>query len=112
MRLVSFGRAAVNLPTRASYKLYKMTQRKLPITMVGAGLPQIAELAGDAKSYAERLFTFPAINNLSPSHSKAALSQSAAGEDVTFTPQALDAAVNRHQAYLRIASRTTSTSFG
>ncbi len=46
--------------------LHKMTQRKLPITMVGAGLPQIAELAGDAKSYAERLFTFPAINNLSP----------------------------------------------
>jgi AAA+ ATPase superfamily predicted ATPase len=39
--------------------LHKMVQRKLPITLVGAGLPQIAELAGDAKSYAERLFKFP-----------------------------------------------------
>lgn len=29
--------------------LHKMVQRKLPITLVGAGLPQIAELAGDAK---------------------------------------------------------------
>ena len=79
--------------------LHKMTQRKLPITMVGAGLPQIAELAGDAKSYAERLFTFPAINNLSSNDSKAALSQPAAGEGVTFTPEALDEAVNITSGY-------------
>lgn len=30
--------------------LHKTVQRELPITMVGAGLPQIAELTGDAKS--------------------------------------------------------------
>ncbi len=38
-----------------------MVQRELPITLVGARLPQIAELAGDAKSYAERSFKFPAL---------------------------------------------------
>lgn len=40
---------------------------------VGAGLPQIAVLAGDAKSYAERLFNFPAVGNLSPAAARNAL---------------------------------------
>ncbi|GIL37003.1 ATPase [Phycicoccus sp. DTK01] len=73
--------------------LHKMVQRKLPITMVGAGLPQIAELAGDAKSYAERLFKFPAIGNLSAEDARTALSRPAADEGVTFTEDALDEAV-------------------
>jgi AAA ATPase-like protein len=73
--------------------LHKMVQRKLPITMVGAGLPQIAELAGDAKSYAERLFTFPGIGNLSPIDAKAALERPAGEEGVTFSSDALDEAV-------------------
>ena len=57
--------------------LHKMVQRKLPITLVGAGLPQIAELAGDAKSYAERLFKFPEIGVLSASDAKEALARPA-----------------------------------
>jgi hypothetical protein len=73
--------------------LHKMVQRKLPITMVGAGLPQIAELAGDAKSYAERLFKFPAIDNLPPDDARAALSRPAQDEGVEFTAEALDEAV-------------------
>jgi len=73
--------------------LHKMIQRKLPITMVGAGLPQIAELAGDAKSYAERLFKFPAIDNLPPDDAKAALSRPAQDEGVEFTTDALEEAV-------------------
>ncbi len=36
--------------------LHKTVQRQLPITLVGAGLPQLPRLAGEAKSYAERLF--------------------------------------------------------
>ena len=39
--------------------LHKSVQRALPVTLVGAGLPQVAQLAGEAKSYAERLFTIP-----------------------------------------------------
>ena len=39
--------------------LHKTVQRALPVTLVGAGLPQIPRLAGEAKSYAERLFTVP-----------------------------------------------------
>lgn len=72
--------------------LHKMVQRKLPITMVGAGLPQIAELAGDAKSYAERLFRFPKIDNLSSADAKAALTRPAADERVSFGETALELA--------------------
>ena len=73
--------------------LHKVVQRGLPISMVGAGLPQIAELAGDAKSYAERLFKFPAISNLSDDDAKDALSRPAEDEGASFAGDALDLAV-------------------
>lgn len=69
--------------------LHKVVQRQLPVTLVGAGLPQIAELAGDAKSYAERLFKFPAIGNLTEEAASRALAEPAASEGVTFTQPAL-----------------------
>ena len=73
--------------------LHKVVQRKLPITLVGAGLPQIAELAGDAKSYAERLFKFPAIGNLSPEDAQAALCRPAEDEGASYSDAALEEAV-------------------
>ena len=44
--------------------VHRVSQKNLPILVVAAGLPQIARLAGDAKSYSERLFAFPAIGAL------------------------------------------------
>ena len=44
--------------------LHLCAQRKLPICVLGAGLPQLRGIAGDAKSYAERLFDFPFIGAL------------------------------------------------
>ncbi|MDP9318622.1 MAG: ATP-binding protein [Actinomycetota bacterium] len=73
--------------------LHKVVQRKLPVTLVAAGLPRIAELAGDAKSYAERLFKFPAIESLTAADARRALSEPAAGESVTFVDEGLDLAV-------------------
>jgi hypothetical protein len=73
--------------------LHKVVQRQLPVTMVGAGLPQIAELAGDAKSYAERLFTFPVIGTLSDADAREALRQPAADEGAIFDEDALVRAV-------------------
>ncbi|WP_458040244.1 MULTISPECIES: ATP-binding protein [Bacteria] len=73
--------------------IHKMVQRKLPVTLVGAGLPQIAELAGDAKSYAERLFKFPSIGNLTDADAKEALLQPAAEEQISFSSDALSLAV-------------------
>jgi hypothetical protein len=68
--------------------IHKTVQRKLPVTFVGAGLPQIAELAGDAKSYAERLFKFPKIDSLEGDDARKALTEPAAGEgrSTTRTP--------------------------
>lgn len=44
--------------------IHRMNQKKLPVLFFGAGLPQIAALSGEAKSYAERLFLFPQIGAL------------------------------------------------
>lgn len=66
------------------------TQQGLPLIFVGAGLPQIAKLAGDAKSYAERLFDYPEVGALAPNDAAAALSEPAEKEGVTFEPGALD----------------------
>lgn len=73
--------------------LHKTVQRDLPVTMVGAGLPQIAELAGDAKSYAERLFKFPVIGNLGDEDARRALAEPAHAEGASFTSEALDRAL-------------------
>ncbi|MEI2775093.1 MAG: ATP-binding protein [Tetrasphaera sp.] len=73
--------------------LHKLVQRKLPVTLVGAGLPQIAELAGDAKSYAERLFKFPSIGDLDDHDARAALAEPAKAEGAAYSDEALDRAV-------------------
>lgn len=44
--------------------LHRMAQLQLPIILFGAGLPQLRGQMGRAKSYAERLFSFPSIGPL------------------------------------------------
>jgi hypothetical protein len=53
--------------------LHRMAQMRLPIMFFGAGLPQIAALTGNAKSYAERLFKFPVIGALDAGSAYAAI---------------------------------------
>ncbi|OBL12795.1 ATPase [Mycobacterium sp. 1245499.0] len=79
--------------------LHKTVQRSYPITLVGAGLPQIAELAGDAKSYAERLFQFPTIGNLDDADAREALAGPARIEGAIFEDQALDLAMEMTGRY-------------
>jgi len=45
--------------------MHKMQQRQLPLVLIGAGLPILPGLAGESKSYAERLFSFPDVGPLS-----------------------------------------------
>ena len=45
--------------------MHRMSQKQLPIALAGAGLPQLPGLMVDAKSYAERLFSYPEIGPLS-----------------------------------------------
>ncbi|PYY56166.1 ATP-binding protein [Curtobacterium sp. MCSS17_011] len=79
--------------------LHKTVQRKLPITFVGAGLPQIAELAGDAKSYAERLFRFPEIDSLGDDDAREALIRPAELEDASYDPDAVHLALEITKGY-------------
>ncbi|MDX8128061.1 AAA family ATPase [Methylomonas sp. OY6] len=44
--------------------MHKMQQRQLPLVLIGAGLPILPGLAGESKSYAERLFSFPEVGPL------------------------------------------------
>jgi hypothetical protein len=69
--------------------IHKTVQRALPITFVGAGLPQMAELAGEAKSYSERLFKFPAIGELGENDSARALVGPAEEEGAVFDADAI-----------------------
>ncbi|MGD9967154.1 MAG: AAA family ATPase [Hyphomonadaceae bacterium] len=47
--------------------LHRISQKNLPFVVFGAGLPQLAGLAGEAKSYAERLFDYPTVGALEKS---------------------------------------------
>ena len=55
--------------------IHRINQKGLPVIMFGAGLPAIAALAGDAKSYAERLFVFPKVDALSQADATNAIRQ-------------------------------------
>jgi AAA ATPase-like protein len=79
--------------------LHKTVQRRLPITLVGAGLPQLPRLAGEAKSYAERLFKFPRIGRLSPIEAELALVQPAEDLGVSYDADATDVIVEYTEGY-------------
>lgn len=79
--------------------LHRCVQRSLPITLVAAGLPQIPELAGEAKSYSERLFKFPVIGRLHDVDARRALEDPARAQEVGFTGEAADLIVGYTEGY-------------
>jgi hypothetical protein len=79
--------------------LHKTVQRGLPITLVGAGLPQLPRLAGEAKSYAERLFNFPRIGELPEAEAARALVAPAERLGVTYDGDAVEAIVAYTEGY-------------
>jgi hypothetical protein len=91
----------VNLPTLEALVmgLHRASQLRLPITIAGAGLPSLATLTGEAKSYAERMFVFPVIGSLPDAEAKEALVVPAADEAVHWQDAALDAVLRETQGY-------------
>lgn len=69
--------------------MHRMQQRQLPVVLLGAGLPVLPGLAGESKSYAERLFAFPDVGALSEADSNKAVSEPALAEGVQLTDAAL-----------------------
>ena len=79
--------------------LHRAAQRRLPVALVGAGLPQLRGRMGRAKSYAERLFDFPEVGPLPPPAAELAISKPAKAEGVEFEKGALDQIIVETQGY-------------
>lgn len=70
--------------------MHKIQQQQLPLVLLGAGLPILPGMAGESKSYAERLFNFPSIGALSQKDTAKALQEPAQEAGVVFEDAALD----------------------
>lgn len=84
--------------------LHRVAQRRLPVMLVGAGLPQLRGQTGRAKSYAERLFDFPDVGPLSVEAAELALAKPIRDEGADITPEALAAIIEttqRHAYFLQ-----------
>ena len=79
--------------------MHKMQQRQLPLVLMGAGLPILPGLAGESKSYAERLFCFPDIGALAESDVIKALQDPVQEYGVTFEQAALKEIFRLTQGY-------------
>lgn len=70
--------------------MHKVQQYQLPLVLLGAGLPILPGLAGEAKSYSERLFNFPDIGALSQKDAALALEEPARTAGVVFQSSAVE----------------------
>ena len=69
--------------------MHKIQQQQLPLVLLGAGLPILPGLAGQSKSYAERLFSFPSIGALTQEDTAKALQDPAKEAGIAFESAAL-----------------------
>ena len=79
--------------------LHRCAQGKLPITLIGAGLPQLRGRMGKAKSYAERLFEFPNVGALDETAAAEAIIKPAQEEQVEFDADAIAEITKQTQGY-------------
>ncbi|HVE47305.1 MAG TPA: AAA family ATPase [Acidimicrobiales bacterium] len=79
--------------------VHRTTQLSLPVVLVGAGLPQLPGLAGQAKSYAERLFDFPMIGSLSDDDARGAIAIPAEERGAGITDDGLDVILAESKGY-------------
>ena len=79
--------------------LHRMSQLRLPVLVAGAGLPSLPGLAGEARSYAERLFAFEDIGTLEPSDARRALVGPVEDEGGRWSSSAVDRIISETQGY-------------
>lgn len=79
--------------------LHQVSQHELPLTLAGAGLPQLPALTGAAKSYSERLFRFPVIDRLPEHAAREALELPAKAEGVSYQRRATDQILDHTDGY-------------
>ena len=79
--------------------IHAINQAGLPLILFGAGLPQLAGQAGDAKSYAERLFEFPRLGALLEVDAWKAIRDPVEDEGATITEEALKEIYDKTHGY-------------
>lgn len=79
--------------------LHEVSQQGMPLIVAGAGLPSLPALAGEARSYAERLFDFRTVGRLDAAGSATALADPALEEGVRWEQQALDRIIDLTDGY-------------
>ena len=79
--------------------LHKINQKNLPVLFFGAGLPQVAALSGEAKSYSERLFHYPPVGPLGGDAAMLALKHPIENEDASIQEEALNYILRKTQGY-------------
>jgi AAA ATPase domain len=79
--------------------MHQISQRQLPVVLVGAGLPQLVALAGRSKSYAERLFQFPEVGALQPIDAAEAVQEPVQEQGVRFTEAAVQEIIVQTKGY-------------
>ena len=79
--------------------LHRTAQRSLPVTLVGAGLPQLRGRMGRAKSYAERLFDFSEVGPLSRDAAATAIVKPARDLGVDFHDEAVSMILRETEGY-------------
>ena len=79
--------------------IHRISQKQLPILMIGAGLPQLMGLVGRAKSYAERLFDFPRIGPLQREDAFLALQKPVQALNARFEGRALQEIFHQTKGY-------------
>ena len=79
--------------------IHKVNQYSLPVVLIGAGLPQILALAGESKSYSERLFTYPDVGPLKRDDAISAIINPAKTEGVTYDDDAVEEILDVTERY-------------
>ena len=79
--------------------LHRCAQEQLPVTLVGAGLPQLRARMGEAKSYAERLFAFYEMGPLKKPDAELAIVKPATDEGAEVDQAAVDRIVSEARGY-------------
>jgi len=79
--------------------LHRISQLGLPLLVAGAGLPSLPGLAGEARSYAERLFTYVDIGSLVHGDAVRAVVQPSEDEGGSWSANALERVVADTEGY-------------
>lgn len=79
--------------------LHCCSQEQIPVTVLGAGLPQLRAKMGEAKSYTERLFDFPEIGPLDLDESIQAIVRPIGAEGCDILPLAVHLIIEKTQGY-------------